>query len=231
MSDSNATITRTELLQRAFRRIGIDSPSTNELALAVPVLNDIMRELDPECRFLHAISNTPTSLTLANGTASYSAGSGASNFPLYTMAIERVELRINSPPYVPLAVLSRDDWFNSIYRGTSGQPLQCHLERAAASANSLLWFAPTPDAAYTANVFTRRMLYDFDNASDNPDIPQSWNLKLIKRLAYELAPENGIPLEERQLIKAEVDEAMALGKAAEADSTTKRPVKFRGQYF
>jgi hypothetical protein len=231
VSDSNATITRSELIARAFRRIGLDSPSTNELALAVPILNDVMRELDPECRFLHAISNTPSSLTLSNGTDSYLAGSGAAFIPLYTHALERAELVMNSPPYTPLLILSKDDWFNSAFRGTSGQPLQCYLERAANTANSKLWFAPTPNATFTANLYVRRMLYDFDNASDNPDVPASWNLRLVKRLAYELSPDYGVSLMERQLIKAELDESMAMGKAAVAEEPTRRPVRIRGQYF
>lgn len=229
MPDSNATITRTQLLQRAFRRIGIDSPSTNELALAVGVLNDVMKELDSEGRWLNGVSRSPHSLTLANGTASYQGGSGATYIPLYAMEIVRVEFVTGSAPYPELTGLSLEDWLNTSLRGTSGQPLTYHFERKTDSSASLLWFAPTPNASGTAYVWTRRRLYDFDNASDNPDIPQEWNQKLVKRMSYELAPEYGIPLTERQILKAEMDEAMRMGHAANAESATKRPPK--GQYF
>jgi hypothetical protein len=230
MSDSNAKITRTELIRRAFRRIGIGTPSNNQSAQAAALLNDIVKEIDTEGRWLWAVSNVPSPLTLAASQASYGAGSGAALIPLYLIGLERAELVINTPPYLPLTVLSRDDWYRSIFRGTTGRPLQCYFEKAADSANSKLWFAPTPDAIYSANLFVRRRLYDFDSASGNPDFPQDWALRLAKRLSYELSPEYGLPLEERQTLKMESDEAMTLGKAANAEEPTNRPVRFKGQY-
>jgi hypothetical protein len=197
--------------------------------LAVATLNDICRELDTEGRWLWTISNTPSSLTLVTSQASYGAGSGASLIPLYAFDIERVEIVIGSAPYTPLAILSRDDWFNSALRGTSGQPLQAYFDKKASTSDSLLWFAPTPEQAYTAYVFSRRMLYDFDNASDNPDFPAAWNLRLSKRLSQELAPEYGVPAQERALIAAEVQQSMEKAAAASSDDVTNRPVK--GQYF
>ena|SRR3990167_1408790 len=49
----------------------------------------------------------------------------------------------------------------------------------------------------------KRPLYDFDNATDNPDMPQGWGRYLSKRLAYDLAGPYHIMLDERQLLKSE----------------------------
>lgn len=225
MPDSNATITRTQLIERAFRRIGIGSPQTSEVALAIALLNDICKELDTEGRWLWTISNTPSSLTLIAAQASYGAGSGASLIPLYMIGLERLELQVGSVPYLPLTLLSRDDWFRSPLRATSGQPLEAYFDAKASSSNSLLWLAPTPDAAYTANLFYRRRLYDFDNASDNPDFPADWNQRLVKRLAQELAPEYGIPLQERLKIESEVKQAMDAAAASNSEPATKKRAK------
>jgi len=49
----------------------------------------------------------------------------------------------------------------------------------------------------------RRPLYDFDNPTDNPDMPIAWTRYLVYRLAYDLSPEYAITLEERQWLRQE----------------------------
>ena len=41
---------------------------------------------------------------------------------------------------------------------------------------------------------------DFDSGTNEPDFPQEWFQALIYGLAYVLAPEYGVPLEERQAL-------------------------------
>ena len=53
----------------------------------------------------------------------------------------------------------------------------------------------------------KRPLYDFDAAGDNPDMPSGWNMYLLYRLAYDLAPEYGIALDERHWLRNEFMEA------------------------
>lgn len=230
MSDSNATITRTKLIQRAFRRIGIDSPSTNELGLGVELLNDIIKELDEEGRFLHAVSNTPSTLALVSGQASYDVASDG--IPSYMLSLERVEIVRGEGTLEPIRIIDKSESISTYEREgtTGGDPHMVYLERQPNMANQKIWFYPTPSAAVNIQIYFRRPLYDFDNASDNPDVPQSWNQKLVKRLAYELAPEYGVPLAERQLIKAECDEAMKKGWAAQEEKTAE-PKPVQATYF
>lgn len=49
----------------------------------------------------------------------------------------------------------------------------------------------------------KRPLFDFDNATDNPDMPQGWTRYLMWRLAHDLAPEYHLGLDERQWLKGE----------------------------
>ena len=48
-----------------------------------------------------------------------------------------------------------------------------------------------------------RPLYDFDNATDNPDMPLAWTRYLVLRLAFDLSAEYAIALEERQWLERE----------------------------
>ena len=43
----------------------------------------------------------------------------------------------------------------------------------------------------------KRPLYDFDTATDNPDIPQGWHRFLLYAVAADLADNYGLPLDER----------------------------------
>jgi len=43
----------------------------------------------------------------------------------------------------------------------------------------------------------KRPLFDFDNATDNPDMPSEWTSYLMWRLAHDLSPEYHITLDER----------------------------------
>ena len=67
-----------------------------------------------------------------------------------------------------------------------------------------LWVSGT---AYTNGELLRylfkRPLADFDNPTDNPDMPQSWTRYLLYRLALDLAPDYALALDERQWLKQE----------------------------
>ncbi len=46
----------------------------------------------------------------------------------------------------------------------------------------------------------KKPLFDFDSATDNPDMPSGWNKFLIFQLASDLGPEHGIDLETQKII-------------------------------
>lgn len=226
MADSNARITRDGLLRAAFRRIGQDNPSTDDLAIAVGILNRVTRKLDAEGRWLHGISNTPYQLTLSAGVESYLAGELPGEIPSYIVAVERMELVINSAPYWPLRVLDKSQWLSSPLRGTSGEPLEVYLERAPGSADQKLWLTPTPDSTYTANLFFRRRLYDFDLATDNPDVPPESEQGIIEIVTEAMAPEFGVSLAEviqgHKFYADDAKKTMRIANAENPTSTTLR---------
>jgi hypothetical protein len=53
----------------------------------------------------------------------------------------------------------------------------------------------------------KRPLFDFDSATDNPDMPLGWETYLIYQLAHDLAANYGLPLQERAWLKSEAKSA------------------------
>lgn len=216
MPDSNYTTTRTKIIRRAFRRIGIKNPSVNEQISAVELLNEIMKEIDVEGRWLWAISNTETSLNTVASQRIYATGTPPVGIKADILELENVEL-LKGTNYVPLRIIGKSESLSTFEREGTGEPIYVYLTQAPDMTNREMHFLPTPDAVYAVRYTYRRRLFDFDNAADIPDFPQDWNLRLVKRLANELAPEYGLPLPEQAAHEQRAEKAMKEGKAAAAD--------------
>ena len=110
--------------------------------------------------------------------------------------------------------------------GTDGLNYKCILKHTAASLNDpitggdwrLYWTqaGSSGSAWVTATAYTngelifysyKRPLYDFDLATDNPDMPRGWDRYLTLRLAHDLSPGYGLALDERVWFKAQYREA------------------------
>jgi hypothetical protein len=57
-------------------------------------------------------------------------------------------------------------------------------------------------------LIAQNLVDDFDAAGDNPQFPIEWANALIWNLAYELAPEYGISLKERMILRSEASEKL-----------------------
>jgi hypothetical protein len=85
-----------------------------------------------------------------------------------------------------------------------------------------LW--PLPDStsatAYTLQLTYQRPFEGFSAAGETPDFPQEWQNALIYNLAVSLAPEFGVPLEDRKLLMQEAEKHLnnALQGSAEEAS-------------
>jgi len=89
---------------------------------------------------------------------------------------------------------STNQWYYDPGRDTNGR---LHLWVVASSVKD------------TVFLVYQRPVQDFDATADNPDFPVEWFRALILGLAYDLAPNNGIPVQERALLKIDRDEALA----------------------
>lgn len=242
MPTSTATIKRDDLIKRALRRIGIHYPNPTQMAQAIALLNDIMKELDVEGRWLFAIVNLPVYFATITGQRSYAVNEtlAANRIASDILRVEWAEVvqagaipPSNTPgasSLRPLRVIYELESLSNIQReAVGGEPYFLYLEKRPTMAAQRIHLFPTPGGIYNIQYTYQRRLYDFAAANDNPDMPQDWDQKLVKRLAYELGPEYGLSLEERQELRAEMEDAMRRGKAANSEDPTPRPQ--RSNYY
>lgn len=103
-----------------------------------------------------------------------------------------------------------------------------YWEQAGASGSA--WAV---DTQYTAPQLLRltfyRPLYDFDTASDTPDLPNSWPRALFYRLCNDLADMYRVPLEERAYLGGKAAGAL---KDIKRKSSIKKPTtRAKAEYF
>lgn len=114
----------------------------------------------------------------------------------------------------------------SVVTGTDAAAWKCIRSHTADStnkpitgANYLLYWesggsgavAWVTGTSYTApqhlRLWFRKPLFDFDAATDNPDLPQGWARYLLCSLEYDLAMGHGLSMQEMAMIKGMRDDA------------------------
>lgn len=169
-----------------------------------------------------AVNGTDTSVTYVTDTTS---GHGIAPF------IQSLETMfwVNGTTRNPIEIIDKTRSLTTYELETTGQPYLAYLEIAANPEDQKLHFLPTPSAIYQMNYAYQRMLYDFDSASDEPDVRRSMRLSLIKVLANELASEMGVPQALRQDVMLEAQSARLKLRADNSERAKKTPVI--GTYF
>jgi hypothetical protein len=217
MPNSDHTITKDRLVRRALRRLGSRNPDTGEIAEASEVLEDVVKELDVQGKWLWTIAVTETTLNTVAGTRIYTVGTVPVGLPTDMLDIDKMWL-LDGTSYSPIDKIEHDEATSTYEREGTGRPHKFYFERATNSANHKLHLFQTPDAAYVVKYTYRRRLYDFDNSSANPDFPTDSINSLVKILSSELSNDYAIPLAERQWLKAEAVEARLLMKGTVSDT-------------
>lgn len=224
MPNSNFRLTRDDIIRAAFRRCGIRNPTATMINTDGAVaLNVLVQELDGEGRFLWTRSTTESSITLSASTRTYTVGVGAGNIPDYMLALETFDLYVGTS-YEPLEILKKKEAAKTFLRESTGKPVAVFLEVKADPTNNVLHVFQTPNGTYTGKFTYRRMLYDFDAVSDNPDFMPKWNRALILGVAVTLAGENGVPDLADIVAEYNIARARALASTEEPPAES-RPVR------
>ena len=223
------SVTRTDLIELAYSILGVTEISNDETALAVKILNAMVRNLDSRGTWLWAIDNTESTLTLVGAQQEYATGATSTTIATDILKLEWCAVLTPSDRKELVILDKKSSLRTALKDDTSAEPEAVHLERATLRANNKMLFYPTPNSAYSVVYHYRRPLFEFDAASDNPDVPQDWFSTLYKMLAYELSPHFGKPLTERQLLKAEAEESLKNVDAFQTDRPAYIPLKT--EYF
>ena len=102
-----------------------------------------------------------------------------------------------------IAVIGRNDYFALGDKTVESVPSQIYYDHQLTDGVISIW--PRFEDGDNVIRFTyHRPFEDFDASTDNPDFPQAWIRPLVWGLTYELAPEAGLQLAERQQLYQEV---------------------------
>jgi hypothetical protein len=90
-------------------------------------------------------------------------------------------------------------------KSSTGPVNQCFYQPTLVNGTLFVWPTGGVDKFM---LISQPLVDDFDAASNNPQFPIEWSNAIIWNLAAELAPEYGLPLKERMLLKAEAREKL-----------------------
>lgn len=199
MTVSTHNLTRTEILSGAFRLIGKQSPTNDEMAQAVKDLNSLIKRIDIAGQWLWAVDTTPTQLDVVSSQTEYSTGTAPAGIAADILALEAIWIQ-EGETRTYLRLVDKPEALTSYEHESTGEPYLAYLEKAPLLANQKLLLLPVPGGNYTIKYNYRRRLYDFTLPSSNPDFPPEWQHPLQYQLAEVLADQFGLPMDQRQWI-------------------------------
>lgn len=137
---------------------------------------------------------TSTSLTISLGIVSAAAsGKNVYTFtnritqPLRITHLRRVQGSGTTQTEIPLTSMGRNEYLDISVKNISSLPNSYYYDRQLSAGILYLWPAPSDMSQYIKFTY-ERLIEDFDNASDSPDLPPQWLKALTFNLASDLAP-------------------------------------------
>ena len=200
--DTTWQLNRDQIIAAALRKVGFaegETPNATQLTNGAEALNALIQSFRADGMPVWAMKTFSFSVTA--GTQNYEIGVGQTvNTPMPMKLMQAIRVETVGGVRVPLNIYTQYD-FNllSNFTNTTGTPVQVYYQPKATSGTLRLW--PIPDAAFasgnTIEITYQRPFEDFDAAANEPDFPSYWTRAIIYGLAAELAPEYGLPLQDR----------------------------------
>lgn len=197
-------MTRDQIITAALRKLGViaegQTPSSTNLTDGQFAVNGAIAQLKGLGMPLWARSEytfTPT-------TSPYTIGTGMTlntQFPVKLLQAFRTENNAK----VPMEIVARET-FNILPTSSSGTPIKVNYQPFINSGIVSLWPTPSSTNTSTVTLVYQRPFQYFTSASETVDFPEEWQIPLIYQTAVLLAPEWGIPLQDRQSLRSELKE-------------------------
>lgn len=206
-------LTRDQLIEAALRKLGVlakgQTPDTEDYTNGAQALNALFAELRGVGMPMWTRKTYSFSPTAAVSTYNIGVSQTLNTpYPLDLMQAYRTESTTN----VDMMIMTDYD-FNRLSTSSSGMPVHVTYQAKVNLGVLKLW--PTPDSGAAASTITlvyHRPLEYFTASADTMDVPEDWYLAVIYKLAVLLAPEWGVPLEDRQSLGKEADKFVDTAK-------------------
>lgn len=210
--DTTWQLQRDQIIAAALRKVEFaegEIPNATQIADASTALNALVTAWRADGMPVWAMKTL--TIPLVAGQMDYTMGVGqAINTPAPLKVVQAVRVDTIGGTRVPLNIYTDYDFkLLSNFQNTQGIPVQMYHQPLVETSKLRFW--PIPDTAaatqYTIELTYQRPFEDFVAATDTPDFPSYWTRALIYGLAFDLAPEYGVPLQDRQLLAVMAKEA------------------------
>lgn len=210
---STNPLTRNQFIEAALRKLNVlaagATPTTEDYTNSSLALNALIGEFRALGMPLWARTTYTFALTLA--TSTYNIGSGYTlNTPYPIRILQAWRNDTGNTTRIPIEIVG-DYNYNLFPSSSSGAPIQITYQPKVNFGVLQVW--PTPDtsavASSTVSIVYQRPTEYTAASTDTMDMPEEWYTAVIYALAVRLAPEWGIALPDRQVLKREADEYLA----------------------
>ena len=203
-------LTRDQIITAALRKLAVlaegQTPSSQNLSDGQVALNSAIAQLRAVGMPLWARSEytfTPT-------TGTYNIGTGQTldtPFPVKLLQAFRTETNAK----IPVEVMARED-FNILPTTSTGSPIKVNYQPFVNYGVVSFWPAPTSSNTATITLVYQRPYQYFTTSTETMDFPEEWYNAIIYSLAVVLAPEWGVPLQDRQVLKSEAKDYIEMAQ-------------------
>lgn len=211
---STFSLNRDQIIAAALRKIGAydqqATPEAWQITQAAEALNLVVKSLQAHNIFLWTVETVFE--TEAAGTSILIPKTDYSD----TLDIERIYYKTGATD-ITIQLVDKFDFADITNKEITGKPLKAWVERKLGQIAIHLW----PVLSETLDIYYIRVkrLKDFAAAGNDADFPVHWLEYLINQTAYRLCGEYNIPVNVRQLIKADAQEAFLLARKSNSEPT------------
>lgn len=217
MATSGITVnqlTRNQFIETALRTIAVlaidQTPSATEYTNALVKLNALLGEFRSLGMALWA--RTTFSFPVVASTSAYNIGTGQTlNTPYPLKMLQAYRTDSTNSTHVPMEIVANFN-YNLFPTNSSGSPIQLNYQPKINLGVVSIW--PTPNAGDVTSGITVNLVYTrpyeyFSAAADTLDMAEEWVQAVIYGLAVRIAPEYGVPIQERQILMSEYKDVLA----------------------
>lgn len=213
------SLTGDQIVNAAMRKLGAlgdgQSPSATQLTNGTQALNLMLKAFMAKGMPLWVVSEYDLTMT---ATHSFNFGIGQTvNIPAPLKVLQVVLVTSSGGAIQPLEMKTHYDYNLLSNEESTGTPTSFWYHPKNQVGTLYLW--PIPDSTTISNQVARvvyqRPFYDQVSGSDTLDFPQWWEEAIVFGLALRLAPEFGLPLADRKMLREDafmmLDEALSFG--------------------
>lgn len=236
MSTSGTTtwnLQRDSIINAALRKLAVisggSSPAAYEITNAAEALNALIKAFHADGMPLWAMKSY--TFTTTAGTASYNIGpSQTLDTPKPLRIVQAWRGDGSTYSNVPINIYTDTNYNVLPLLTSSGVPVNLYYQPLATTGVINLWPKPN-DSITQITIRYQRPFEDMTTATDDLDFPSYWTEAIIYNLAARLAPEYGIPLNDRNVLNQEamVAKNTALSGGSEEGSLFIQP-DWSGRY-